>query len=326
MSIRQVKDLEVPTVLENEYDVAIFASGYEGRCTFFPSKCIKKKISTAFLLGFEDLAESMERKRHDKYFKDNWGLIPDVANSSDDFVIQNILTNLVKQKGQIKNLLVDCSSMSRLWYAGIVNWARFGNAGHDTIIDFVYSLGKYEDQNLPMIIEDMFSIPGCEGAGKRLQHSVAIFGLGFGGWAALSVLERLEADEVVAFLAAPGASPDYPDRVRTLNKDFLDEPGVVKRILELPLRSVENCYRLLSELVSPHRYADSVTIVPMGPKPHVLASILVSMRFPEVSCMRVGAKRAHPERVEPNGEILAVRVVVGGEVLPEKTVNKNMRL
>ena len=171
----------------------------------------------------------------------------------------------------------------------------------------------YEDENLPMIIEDMVSIPGCEGGALQSQHSLAIFGLGFNGWASLSVLERLEADDVFAFIASPGASPDYPARVRALNYDFLEEPRVKQHVLELPLRNVETCYRFLSELVTPHRFKDSVTLVPMGPKPHILASILVSMRFPEVSCMRVSAKRARPEKVEPNGEVVAVRVVVRKE-------------
>jgi hypothetical protein len=51
-------------------------------------------------------------------------------------------------------------------------------------------------------------------------------------------------------------------------------------------------------------------LVPMGPKPHVLASILVSMRFAEVSCMRVSVTRERPEKVDPTGEVIAARVVV----------------
>jgi hypothetical protein len=178
--------------------------------------------------------------------------------------------------------------MSRLWYAGILNWARYANSADETVVDFVYALGKYEDNDLPMVIEDMVSIPGCEGGALQSQHSVAIFGLGFNGWASLSVLERLEADHVYAFIASPGASPDYLERVRRTNKDFLDEPRVKRHVLELPLKSVETAYRFLSELVAPHSRKDSVTLVPMGPKPHILASILVSMRFPEVSCTREG--------------------------------------
>jgi hypothetical protein len=180
----------------------------------------------------------------------------------------------------------------------------------ETSIDFVYALGRYEEKDNPMVIEDMMSIPGCEGGALQSNHSLAIFGLGFNGWASLSVLERLEADEVFAFIASPGASPEYPERVRKLNKDFLEEPRVKQHVLELPLRSVESSYRLLSELITPHRFSDTVTLVPMGPKPHILASILVSMRFPEVSCMRISAKRDRPEKVEPSGEVVATRVVV----------------
>lgn len=316
MSIHQVSDCSFVELARSEYDVGIFASGYEERCTFVPKKCEPSNFSFNVVIGFEDLANTEPRKAHDDYFGSHWKLKPDLASSGNDFAVQSRLNAFVAGGGVARRILVDCSSMSRLWYAGILNWARYGNSADETTIDFVYALGKYEDKDLPMIIEDMVSIPGCEGGALQSQHSLAIFGLGFNGWASLSVLERLEADDVFAFIASPGASPDYADRVRALNKDFLEEPRVKQHVLELPLRSVETCYRFLSELVAPHRFKDSVTLVPMGPKPHILASILVSMRFPEVSCMRVSARRARPEKVDSNGEVVAVRVVVRKE--PER--------
>lgn len=313
MSIHQVTDCSFSELAKVKYDLGVFASGYEARCTFIPQKFESDNLATSIVIGFKDLSDTEPRKVHDDYFRTHWTSEPEIASSGNDFVIQSLLNSHVAKGGSANRILVDCSSMSRLWYSGILNWARFGNGADETMIDFVYALGKYEDKDSPMIIEDMVSIPGCEGGALQSQQSLAIFGLGFNGWASLSVLERLEADDVFAFIASPGASHDYPDRVRTLNKDFLEEPRVKQHILELPLRSVETCYRFLSELVTPHRFKDTVTLVPMGPKPHILASILVSMRFPEVSCMRVSAKRAHPEKVEPNGEIVAVRVVVRKE-------------
>jgi hypothetical protein len=310
MSIHQVTDCPFNELAQTKYDLGVFASGYEARCTFLPQMFEGGNIATGIVIGFKDLADTEPRKVHDDYFITHWKRKPEISSSGNDFVVQSLLNDLVANGGIAKRILVDCSSMSRLWYSGILNWARFGNGADETIIDFVYALGKYEDKNLPMIIEDMVSIPGCEGGALQSQQSLAIFGLGFNGWASLSVLERLEADDVFAFIASPGASPDYLERVQVLNKDFLEEPRVKQHILELPLRSIETCYRFLSELITPHLLKDSITLVPMGPKPHVLASILVSMRFPEVSCMRVSAKRARPEKVEPNGEVVAVRVVV----------------
>lgn len=316
MGIYQVTDCSFVDLAGEKYDVAVLASGYEARCTFVPNIIERSKVIAPVVLGFKDLAETEPRKAHDEYFRTQWKSEPEIASAGNDYVIQLLLNRRLSEHGDVKRILVDCSSMSRLWYSGILNWARFGNSAEETVVDFVYALGRYEDENenVPMVIEDMVSIPGCEGGVLQSQHSLAIFGLGFNGWAALSVLERLEADHVYAFIASPGASPDYPERVRTANKDFLEEPRVKQHVLELPLRSVETSYRFLSELVAPHRLKDSVTLVPMGPKPHILASILVSMRFPEVSCMRVSAKRTRPEKVEPSGEVVAVRVVVRREL------------
>lgn len=313
MSVHQVVDCDFSNLVAEDYDVAVFASGYEERCTYVPKQFETRQIKSPLVIGFKDLADTEPRKAHDNYFRSKWRIEPEIASSGNDFLVQSSLNTHLAKGRRATRILVDCSSMSRLWYSGILNWARYGNCAEETTIDFVYSLGKYEDKDLPMIIEDMVSIPGCEGGALQSENSLAIFGLGFNGWASLSVLERLEADDVFAFIASPGSSPDYPSRVRALNKDFLEEPRVKQHVLELPLRSIETCYRFLSELVAPHRFKDSVTLVPMGPKPHILASILVSMRFPEVSCMRVSAKRARPEKVEANGEVIAVRVVVRKE-------------
>jgi hypothetical protein len=310
MSIHRVADCQFNALTREEYDVGVFASGYEARCTFVPKQFEGGKIKNYVILGFKDLSDTEARKEHDNYYRDHWKTKPVIASSGNDFVIQQALNDIASRSGQLTRILVDCSSMSRLWYSGVLNWARFGNNADETVIDFAYAFGKYEEEDFPLVIEDMLSIPGCEGGPVRPQNSLAIFGLGFNPWASLSVLERLEADAVFAFLASPGASKEYPERVRKLNKDFLEEPRVKGNVLELPLRSVETSYRFLSELVTPHRFADSITLVPMGPKPHVLASILVSMRFPEVSCMRVGVRRERPEKIDPTGDVIAARVTV----------------
>ena len=310
MSVYQVTDYSFEEVTRNEYDVAVFASGYEARCTFVPQKLEALSCKTSVVIGFEDLAETEPRKEHDAYFKQHWNCEPEISSSGNDFVVQSKLNALAKTGASTNRILVDCSSMSRLWYSGILNWAKYGNSSDETLIDFVYALGKYYDTDSPMIIEDMVSIPGCEGGARQSLQSLAIFGLGFNGWASLSVLERLEADDVFAFIASPGASSNYPDRVQELNRDFLAEPRVRQDLVQLPLRSIETCYRCLSELVASHRLSHNVTLVPMGPKPHILASILVSMKFPEMSCMRVSAKRSCPEVVEPTGEIIAARVII----------------
>jgi hypothetical protein len=208
-------------------------------------------------------------------------------------------------------IILDYSSMSRLWYTAVLNWARFAVPTKEVIIDFVYSMGRYDEEKHPMVIRGMMSILGCEGRAYRLRESVAVFGLGFHGLATLCVLDRLEADTVYVFLAAPGSTVEYVAKTREINKDLINNPKT-KAVLELPLASVEACYRHLAETIAPHRPDGEITLVPMGPKPHILASILLAMRFQEVACLRVSGA-PYPIDVKPTGEITATRVIVRGE-------------
>jgi hypothetical protein len=128
--------------------------------------------------------------------------------------------------------------------------------------------------------------------------------------AALCVLDHLEADTVYAFLACNGARTDYIARTRKENEGLINHRKTVAT-LEMPLTSIESCYRRLAETIAPHRPDGEITLVPMGPKPHVLASILIAMRFPEVACLRVSATPDGLD-VKPNGEIVATRVIFKG--------------
>lgn len=182
MSIHQVTDCLFSELHRETYDVGVFASGYESRCIFVPKILKEVNVKTPVVLGFKDLADTEPRLMHDDYFRNQWKTEPKIASAGNDFVVQALLNRVMSDGAVINKVLVDCSSMSRLWYSGILNWARYGNRPNETVIDFVYALGKYESKDVPMVIEDMVSIPGCEGGALRSQQSLAIFGLGFNGW------------------------------------------------------------------------------------------------------------------------------------------------
>jgi hypothetical protein len=310
MTSIRVLDIEFDSVCEEQYDAAIFSSGYENRCLHIPYLLNPKMINNPIVFGFIEEPFTGNRLSNDKYFLEHWGLEPILMSSDDEKPIYDYLQESTKTLSNPIRILLDYSSMSRLWYASVLNWARFAATGKDVIIDFVYSMGKYEEEKQPMVIRGMTSIPGCEGRAFRLRESVAVFGLGFHGMAALCVLDLLEADTVYAFLASPGATEEYVIQTREANNDLINNHKT-KDVLELPLASIEACYRRLAETIAPYRLDGEITLIPMGPKPHVLASILVAMRFPEVACLRVSGDP--PQDVKPTGEIVATRVIVRGE-------------
>lgn len=307
----QVLDIDFDSVCEKRYDVSLFASGYESRCIHIPGLIDPCIVANPLVFGFTEESHSGKRDENDKYFLDRWNRKPIPLSSDDEKPIYERLHKHTQSLDRPIHILIDYSSMSRLWYTAVLNWARFATSGKDVIIDFVYTMGKYKKEKHPMVIREMVSIPGCEGRAFRLRESVALFGLGFHGLAALCVLDQLEVDTVYAFLASPGSTKEYVAKTRKINKALINDHKT-KPLLELPLASIETCYRYLAETIAPHRPDGEITLVPMGPKPHVLASILVAMRFQEVACLRVSGV-PDPLDVKPTGEIVATRVTVRRE-------------
>jgi len=311
MRFLQVLDIDFDSVSESRYDVSLFASGYESRCIHIPGLINPSMVDNRLVFGFTEARHSVRRDQNDEFFWERWNCKPIPLSGDDEKPIYEHLHERTQTLSRPIRILLDYSSMSRLWYAAVLNWARFAVSGKDVIIDFVYSMGKYEEQKHPMVIRGMVSIPGCEGRAYRLRESIAVFGLGFHGLAALYVLDQLEADTVYAFLASPGSSEEYIAKTREINKDLISNHKT-KEVLELPLASVEKSYRHLAETIAPHRPDGEITIVPMGPKPHVLVSILIAMHFQEVACLRVSGA-PNPADVKATGDIVATRVILKGE-------------
>jgi len=306
----RVLDEDLEAVKDQVYDVSLFASGYESRCTYIPRTLNKTCIRHPLILGFIEESKSKRRADNDSYFSEAWSEPILLSGDDEKPIYDHLRQHLINADAPVR-ILVDYSSMSRLWYAAVLNWARFGASGREVVIDFVYSMGRYDEEKHPMVIRSMVSIPGCEGRAFRMRESVAVFGLGFHGLAALCVLDHLEADAVYAFLGATNSAKAYVDKTRESNRELIEHPKT-KALLEWPLESLETAYRQLAETVAPHRPDGEITLVPMGPKPQVLASILVAMRFQEVACLRVGHSREALD-VIATGDTIATRVIIKGE-------------
>jgi hypothetical protein len=124
------------------------------------------------------------------------------------------------------------------------------------------------------------------------------------------------------YLASPTIYDDYPKHVYKKNAELI---AGAKRTLELPLFSVEKTYVNLAEIVSLHKSDADIVFVPMGPKPHVLASILLSMKFGEVTCLRVSTIDGNQNNIISSGHVIATglvfysnQIISNDDLSPEK--------
>jgi len=305
-----VVDIGMNALIAARYDLVVLASGYEKRCVHAPTVLENVKRDNVLVLGFEKHQEDPQRQENDAYFERVWTDDPLVFSSDDEGPLYEKLNELFADRRDLLRIAVDYSSMSRLWYAGILNWARHASHVGRLEIDFGYSMGTYSGIPDSIVIKDIEAVPGCEGGASRFQESVVVLGLGFYGMMAQCVLEHLEPDSVFPFIALPGTRPDIVDLVMERNEALLSRIG--RRPLNIPLTSIETASRYLAELVMPFRRDCEVALIPMGPKPHVLASIILSMRFPEIVCLRVSHDRTGDEQVTATGDLVVTRVVLSG--------------
>lgn len=309
MKINKIHDTEINNIVNTNYDIAFFASGYESRCTYISTLLDKDSVNTIVVLGFKNIANNTQRKLNDGIFSEKFNIEPFLIPSNDDCQIYNKLNELIDEfQHQDKiRILVDYSSMSRMWYAAIINWSLYNSKFSTIIIDFVYSHGLYKEYIPPMVIKDIMTIPGCDGSGIKHSSSIAIFGLGFYSLAMACVLERLESDTVYAFYSQ--ISENYNARVEKDNKDTIND-FIKNPPLKLPINSIETSYRYLAELIAPYLDQKEVIFIPMGPKPHILTCILLSRRFRNITCLRVSAEDPphKPLDIAPSGEIYATQI------------------
>jgi hypothetical protein len=295
-----VIDCKFSELTDIKHNISFFAEGYDERCTFVP-KSIFNHSSNSFVMHFKEEAGHSQRKINQSFFR-KLQAESIYLSSSDDKPFYDIL-NSYKHMDNI-SVLIDYSSMSRRWYSSIITWFYLHKI--NCVLDFTYTVGNYRHTVEPLIISDIVSISCCSGSISSTKPKVAIFGLGFDPISTRCVLEMIEPDIVHAFFASPGAFKSYSKRALKVNKDLID--NICESTIKIPLHSVELTVVYLNEIISPYIGSHDIMIIPMGPKPHVLASILSSLQNLNVSCLHVRGSSKNPMSIKAVNVVVSTRV------------------
>ena len=310
MTYFDVIDVSFEEIESSSYDLVVFCNGYEERSIFFPglTACDYKK---ALVLGFVD-NEDNEYSRENEIFyakHSRYKVKPVVINYLDANKIFVTLLDAVKDYdpkfGQDFRILVDYSSMPRLWYSEILNFLKCYDFGNQVHCDFVYSVGEHLSNGMRGQLSEPIVLPGCGAVSAYSRQTIGIFSLGFNEGGPVCLHGKIEPDKTFALIARPGALEDYTDKTIAHNEFFLNHCS--DGIVFSPLSSVEQCYSVLREMVYPYLRVAGVVMVPFGPKPHALASIIAAMNYQEVSCLysSMGGTGA---AVKPTTELVICRV------------------
>lgn len=293
----------IKTLSDNEFDIGIFSCGYEKRSKFYAEKLKKDLFKQVVLLGFDTHKDHPTRIKNEEIFQNIYDADVVIIPSNDSSSIIRIVSDALSSVDNPKKcrVFVDYSSMSRTWYTSLLFLFKFIKLKKEINIEcvFAYVGGIYSDKSVHRTIRDIYSLPGCEGVPRVTKGVLALLGLGYDSLAMASVLDQLTPSKVIAFYAKDANIKGAPPRVIEENKSLLNTMNI--QSLQLDYLDIEGVFKALSEIVIPYIDEWSINIIPLGPKTHTLACILLAQRFPEISCLYIDGEANVPYDVDANG-------------------------
>lgn len=310
MNKLHVDDLSIGELRQSKFDIALFSCGYEERCIDIATRLNKDNIDNVIVLSFDQHKEDPVRVDCLNYFIENWRNIKLLEISQREITeIQKSLSKTIKKinKNDI-NILIDYTSMSRAWYASVLNYlVNFCDT--KVTVYLTYATAVYKNLDLNVELGELRIIPGCEGISLTKKHNAAIFMLGFDRYGPQRLYNLLNPNKCFGIMAAPAATYDYEKTCLEKNKDFISHYlGGEDKLVKLPINSIATCYDNMTQMLSPLRSDYNVSIIPFGPKPHIMTAILCSFIYPNVTCLYSEYIRKETAKVESSGDFVISRL------------------
>lgn len=306
MHLLSVRTLDLESWLgepSGKVDLAIFACGYEARSAALAQSLDFSRISKSVVFSFSEYPDVPSRTSAATFYDGRADIQKVSLKGADDVGVYEILRQLISTYSidQPLKIVIDYSSMSRVWYGAILNFFRHSSRRARVDLHMIYLAGVYEGQVRSNHVEAITSVPGFEGIAAGTGKSCAFFSLGFDPWCAFAVHERIEPDEAWAILANRSDVPEYFERAKRLNADFIKNYARDRLLSHSPF-DLEGVFAKLCELISRElAHSPDITLVGLGPKPHILSMMLTAIRFPEATLVQARGRRIEPKNVTTDG-------------------------
>jgi hypothetical protein len=303
VSTRQVGASET---LTDSYDVFIAASGYEARATYAFTTLSVASVARKIAFGFSDRPTG-RRKVNDAIFDSGDVKVIPIDGNSGTAARQHTVGLLDDIKSETARVLVDYSSMTRSWYAGIIEGILATKTKRNVTCVFSYSPASYSPPSPPAPNAIAGPISGFCSLDVPDKPSALVIGLGYERERALGILEYIDPAVAFAFYTEPAIDERYTACVVQNNRPLLDLLGRDK-IFRHPLSDLQRAASLLTSLYSALSEDYRVILAPLGVKPFSLLCLLLASRFLDVDVWRVSpGERGAMHVREPAGPILMLR-------------------
>ncbi|GHT05522.1 hypothetical protein FACS189440_08700 [Bacteroidia bacterium] len=280
-SFIQVNNLNADFV----FDIFIASCGYEPRASFLAQQGLKAQKQ--IVLAFEDNQEDEDRIHNDQIFE-KLGFEFIKMKGSEYRSIFSLFESFIKDHTSIElSILIDYSSMTRMWYGAIVYFlTHLESSGKKIHLYLSYSVStpgpppEVETETLnfhPIDLYCQLSLP--------TKPTALIAGLGYEKKRIFGLREYFDAEAL--FLFYTDGNPFTKDVLKK-NEEVLKSVKE-ENIFPYTLTDLNHMKMLLQDLCEDLKNDFRVIIAPCGPKPFTLLSFVIASQMPNIDVWRISA-------------------------------------
>jgi len=284
-------------LLTEKFDFIIAASGYQKRSTFLAENIHTGKSENLVII-YDEPTHGRSRLENEKIFQ-NLGFSSIKAVPDEDSEIERIMKRIrTAGTSRIINVLVDYSCMTKVWYAAIIK-CLLKNDFHTERINIYFSYTPKKVNTLTQKSRLNAYIPLVFNNEKNLNKKplALIAGLNNNLDIMKELIDKLKPAATFAFIPYFMHEKDYYQKIVENNAPVLKNiPS--EKIFKYPAERPDQISTMITSLCLDLRLDSSVILVPQGPKPFGLASVLFSVRYPDVTIYDLKSK-GHKVKEDP---------------------------
>ncbi len=270
-----------------DYDLFILAAGYELRSVYLAVDfSIKADVKLA--LAFEEKSKESQRRNNDVLLIGKG--FDFMTFSGEQSVEMSPIFSQLSQGSEKEELfiLVDYSSMTKVWYSGILNFLiRDETLRKKLTVHFSYTPAIYNEPKKagPVRFNKLISFPSGKPADSN-KPTALIIGLGLDYSRSEFLLKNIKPELTTLLYADPSNDIKYVERVFQNNQEIIEQTGV-RNLFSFPLDNLDRTNEILTDLCLSLRSRYNVIVAPIGPKTLTLLALLLAARYPDISVVRI---------------------------------------
>ena len=269
-------------LLNENIDVLIAACGIESRSSHLIQLSqfnARKKIALIFKEGHDEGSW----KQNEIIFRENGFDCYELSSNETGEIISLLEKLCDKSFCENIKLVIDYSSMTKIWYGTIINYFAFNDLGYNNlVVYFCYTPEHF--------------VPPAARKGKLLNPEPIFFnrpsinenkplaliiGLGYEDTRVEFLFDFFKPDDVYFFLPNPSFDEKYTQMAKAGNRKVLSNVKA-SHLFSYPAKELEEIDSKLTSLCLSLRLKYRVNLISLGPKTFSLASFLLNARYPDI--------------------------------------------